>query len=291
MELKVTEYVIADGIATIRLNRPGRGNSWTNRMNAEYRWIMATLDADSDVRVVVVTGAGKQFCVGADTGALNYYKDANEDYSKTVENRDFAKPGYGVNPQYDHDQVWQWGLRMPVIAAINGACAGIAVALAGFCDLRYAAEGAIFTTAAPRLGLPAEYGLAWLLPRMVGITNAADILMTGRKIPAEEMLRIGFLNGVFPAGDDFIDHVYKVAKYIASQVSPTAVTVAKRQLYSELLHLNIGEAIDNSKELIGLLMHVPDFNEGVSALVEKRDPNFGPRKDLEEIRRIAKVEK
>lgn len=276
MELKVTRLEKRDdGVATIWLDRPGRGNSWTNRMNFEYRWLMSTLDADPEVRVVVVTGGGDQFCVGADTQALDFYAGTEDEYLATVNRPENPTPGYGVRAEFDHDLVWHWGLRLPVIAAINGACAGIAVALAGFCDLRYAAAGAKFTTATPRLGLPAEYGLAWLLPRLVGVTHAADILLTGRVVLSEELERMGFLNQVVPAGQ-VLARAYETAALFASGVSPAAVVAAKRQLYAELLRSDVGAAVEDSKKLIGVYMRRPDFQEGVRALAERRRPAFGP---------------
>jgi enoyl-CoA hydratase/carnithine racemase len=281
MELKVTRYTIRpNGVATVWFSRPGRGNSWTNRMNAEYRWILQQLEADPAVRVVVVTGEGKQFCVGADAKALDFYTDSDAEYTDTVNRPDLARPGYGVRTEYDHDLVWHWGLRLPVIAAINGACAGIAVALASFCDLRYGASGAKFTTAAPRLGLPAEYGLSWILPRLVGLTAATDILLTGRVLTAENLLRYGYLNDVFPSGPEFLDRVYEIADTMAEQTSPVAVTTAKRQLYVDLLRSDVGRAVEDSKRQIGVLMGHPDFAEGVAALAQRRAPQF-PDADLQ----------
>ncbi len=277
MELKVIKSEIAaDGVATVWLHRPGRGNSWTREMNAELRWIMAKLDDDPAVRVIVLTGTGDQFCVGADTKALEFYKDSNKTYGDTLATEEMARPGHGVNPQFENDLVWQWGMRLPIIAAINGACAGIATALASFCDLRYAAAGIKFTTAAPRLGLPAEYGLSWILPRIVGLTHAADLLITGRIVLAEELLQMGYLNGVFPR-DQFLPSVYKIASSIATGVSPESVTATKRQLYGELLGGDVAKAIDDSKRLIGELMKKPDYKEGVAALLERRPPKFPPR--------------
>src|SRR4051812_13575617 len=177
MELKVTRFgTDDDGVATLWLDRPGRGNSWTGRMHDEIRWICARLDADPAVRVIVLRGAGNVFCAGADFKALDHYVEA--DHYDPALPEDAANPGYGVRPEFDGDMVWQLGLRKPLIAAVNGACAGIAVALAAFCDLRVGVEGAKITTATPKLGLPAEYGLSWILPRLIGVTHSADILLT-----------------------------------------------------------------------------------------------------------------
>lgn len=274
MELKVTEQEVdADGVATVRLNRPGRGNSWTARMNQEYRFLMSTLDADPRVRVIVVRGAGRQFCVGADFKALDFYAEEERDYEATVGSAAAAQPGYGVRPEFDHDLVWHWGLRKPVIAALNGACAGIAVALAGFCDLRYAVAGAKLTTVAARIGLPAEYGLGWLLPRLVGVTHAADILLTGRVFTAEEAWHMGFVNGVF-AEEEFDARIAEIARSVATTVSPRAALVTKRQLYGELMEKDVGACVDDSKRRLGELMREPDFKEAIRAMSDRRVPSF-----------------
>ncbi|ABE36659.1 enoyl-CoA hydratase/isomerase family protein [Paraburkholderia xenovorans LB400] len=220
MELKVTQYEInADGVATVRFDRPNRGNSWTSRMNAEYRWIMNEADQDPAVRVIVLTGAGRHFSVGADHKALDFYAEGDKDYVASVNPEAFAQPGHGVRPEFDHELVWHWGLQKPVIAAINGACAGIAVGIAGFCDLRYAVAGAKLTTATARLGLPAEYGLSWLLPRLIGVTHAADVLLTGRIFTAEEAYHMGFVNAVFTR-EEFDSRISEIATSIARTVSP-----------------------------------------------------------------------
>jgi enoyl-CoA hydratase/carnithine racemase len=237
---------------------------------------MGTLDNDPSVRVIVVTGTGRQFCVGADAKALDFHAGSAENHADTVTSEEYARPGSGVNPEFEADLVWQWGLRVPVIAAINGACAGIAAALVSFCDLRFAAAGAKFTTSTPRLGLPSEYGLSWILPRIVGTTHAADILFTGRVVTAEELLHMGFLNGVHPAGEDFLGTVYETARMIATEVSPASVTSAKRQLYADLLHARPGFAVEQSKELIRQFTGQPDFREGIRAFSERRRPEFAP---------------
>jgi enoyl-CoA hydratase/carnithine racemase len=271
MELKVTRYEVDDaGVATLRLDRPGRGNSWTGRMHDEIRWICSVLDADPAVRVIVLRGAGKVFCAGADFKALDHYVEADH-YDPSL-SKEAANPGYGVRPEFDGDMVWQLGLAKPLIAAVNGACAGIAVALAAFCDLRFAVEGAKITTATPKLGLPAEYGLSWILPRLVGVTHSADILLSGRVILAEEMRDWGFFNAVLPPAD-FDAHVTDYARMLAA-ASPDSVTTAKRQLWGDLLHDDPRAAVEESKALIGEMMQRPDYTEGVAAMREKRPPRF-----------------
>lgn len=271
MDLKVTRYSVDDaGVATVWLDRPERRNSWTGRMHAEYRWICKQLDDDPAVRVIVLTGSGDSFCVGADTQALSHYVDA-DGYDPALP-QDSEQPGYGVRPEFDADMAWQLGMRVPMIAAVNGACAGIAVALVSFCDLRFAVENAKVTTAAPRLGLPAEYGLSWILPRLIGMTHAADVLLTGRILRTQELKAMGFFNDVLPR-EDFARHVDEYAHMVAG-LSPEAVSTAKRQLWADLLHSDVRAAIEESKELIGKLMQQDDYAEGVAALLEKRTPHF-----------------
>jgi enoyl-CoA hydratase/carnithine racemase len=272
MELKVTRYEIdADGIATVWLHRPERRNSWTARMHTEYRWIMAQLEADPAVRVAVLTGSGTTFCVGADAKALDGY--VGKDGFDPGIARDVPKPGYGIRREFDADVVWQLGLRFPLICAVNGACAGVAMAMAAFSDIRFAIEGAKVTTATPKLAMPAEYGLSWILPRLIGATYAADVLLSGRILLAQELGQMGFFNRVFCA-EEFEQGVYDYARLLAAN-SPEASTVTKRQLYDDLLRHDPAASVDESKELIGKLMGRPDYAEGVRALIEKRLPRFG----------------
>jgi len=271
VELKVTRYEIDDaGVATVWLHRPERRNAWTGRMHTEYRWICRRLDDDPAVRVIVLRGSGDTFCVGADSQALARHVEAGH-YDPALA-ADAERPGYGVRPEFDADMAWQLGLRVPMIAAVNGACAGIAMALAAFCDLRFAVEGAKVTTATARLGLPAEYGLSWMLPRLIGATHAADVLLTGRVLLAEELGRMGFFNAVLPR-PEFEQRVAESAGLLAA-ASPAAVSAAKRQLWTDLLHGDPAAAVEESKALIGQLMQGPDYAEGVAALLEQRPPRF-----------------
>lgn len=267
MELKVTRYDIDDaGIATVWLSRPGRGNSWTGRMHDEYRWICAQLDADPCVKVIILTGEGDIFCGGADYQALSSYVGAG--HYDTALPEDAAQPGYGVRDEFDADMAWQLGISKPMIAALNGSCAGIAVALAAFCDLRFAVEDAKITTVAPKLGLPAEYGLSWIIPRLVGMTHAADILLTGRVLLAEEMRHMGFFNHVWPR-EGFMERVYEYALML-TEVSPAAVTTTKRQLWDDLAHSDPRVAVERSKTLIERHMQAADYGDGVNALLDRQ---------------------
>jgi enoyl-CoA hydratase/carnithine racemase len=271
VELKVTRYEIDDkGVATVWLHRPDRGNSFTGRMHTEYRWICAQLEEDPAVRVIVLTGSGDRFCVGADSQALSGHVERGG-YDPGMP-ADPPKPGYGTRPEFDADMAWQLGLRVPMIAAVNGACAGVGLALAAFCDLRFAVSGAKATTATSRLGLPAEYGLSWLLPRLIGPAHAADLLLTGRTLLTDELGTMGFFNAVLPR-PEFEQRVAVFAALVA-EASPVAVQAAKRQLWTDMLHGNPAASVEESKILIDRLMKHPDYAEGVAALLEKRPPRF-----------------
>lgn len=271
MELKATQYEVNAHVATVTLNRPHRRNAWTGRMHTEYRWCMQQAEQNPEVRVVVVTGAGDAFCVGGDSQALAGHAEKGV-YDDGVRDT-LATPGHGIDPRLDHEFAWQWGLRIPIIAAINGACAGVALALACFADLRITTTTAKFTTAAPQLGLPAEYGLSFVLPRIVGLTVATDLLFTGRVFTGADALLFGLVNdAVEPA--DFASTVDAFATRLATGVGPTALTVTKRQLYRDLLHHDPGDSVEYSKARFQELVATADYREGVAAFREKRPPVF-----------------
>ncbi len=272
-DLRATRYEVADGVATVWLHRPHRANAWTGRMHAEYRMLMARADADEAVRAIVVTGTPPTFCVGADSQALEGHAGrGGYDPGLPAEP---ATPGYGVRPELDHDFAWHFGLRVPVIAAVNGACAGVGFVLALYCDLRYVSAAAKLTTAAPKLGLPAEYGASWVLPRLVGVTHAADLLITGRIVTGADTSDWGLWNDVLPDGDATLAAAHEVARHIATSVSPASASATKRQLYDDLLRHDVGASVEESKRLLDEMMGGADYREGVAALLEKRPPRFG----------------
>jgi enoyl-CoA hydratase/carnithine racemase len=272
-QLKVTRYEQADAVATIILDRPERLNAWTGRMNTEYRALLARASADPSVRAIVVTGAGRAFCAGADSTALEGHV-ARGAYDPGTGD-DLAQPGYGVRPEFDAELAYHFGIPKPVIAAINGPAAGVGFALACYCDLRVAAAGAKLTTSHGRLGLPAEFGLSWLLPRLIGLTRAADLLFSSRVVLAEEAGEMGLVNRVTPVGE-VLDAAQSWARQLATEVSPASLASTKWQLYTDF-HRDLASAVEDSEERLRDMMRQPDFTEGVAALTEKRPPRFGDR--------------
>lgn len=275
MELKVTEYAVADGIATITLNRPERLNAWTGRMHTEYRWCLAQADADSSAGVIVVTGKGRGFCAGGDAEALAGHARKGGYDPGTAES--LARPGYGTAAEFDASFAYHFGLSKPVIAAMNGPAAGVGLALACFADLRFAAAGAKFTSAHGKLNLPAEYGLSWLLPRMVGLTRANELLLSSRIFLAEEALEIGLVNRVFD-GAVLLEETYAYARHLLATVAPESLRQTRWQIYRDL-HRDVAAAVADSETLLEDMMRQGDYAEGVAAFLEKRPPLWGRDSD------------
>jgi enoyl-CoA hydratase/carnithine racemase len=169
---------------------------------------------------------------------------------------------------------FHYGIPKPVIAAVNGAAAGVGLVLACFCDIRFAAAGAKLTTSSGRLGLPAEHGLSWVLPRLVGVGHAADLLLSSRVVLAEEAARIGLVNRVLPP-EELLPFTLGYATTMAAEISPAANAAAKRQLYADL-DRDVGASASESERLLDEMVKHPDYAEGVRAWMAKRPPTFGP---------------
>jgi enoyl-CoA hydratase/carnithine racemase len=271
MELKNTEYEVdADGIATIWLNRPHRMNAWTGRLHTEYRYLLEQANLDEKVGVIVVTGRGKGFCVGGDSDALSGHSERGGYDSGTK--ADIARPGFGTSPEFDAAFAYHFGLDKPVIAAMNGPAAGVGLALACFADLRFAVPGVKFTTAHGKLNLPAEYGLSWMLPKIMGLGRANDLLLTSRVFTSDEAQHLGFVNQLFSA-DELLPKCYEYARNLVRSVSPNSLRQTRWQIYRDL-HRDVASSVIDSEHLIDEMSKEEDFREGVAALVEKRSPNW-----------------
>ena len=273
MEYTQIRYTVANGVATIALNRPERLNAWTPVMNTEVPEAMRSAASDNSVKVILLTGAGKGFCAGADMEAL---RAASEDEGGAPPSGASVVPGLndgpGVLPDFQTKFSYFPAISKPVIAAINGPAVGLGLVLALYCDLRFASEKARFSTAFSRRGLIAEYGLGWILPRVVGLSNAADLLFSARLVDAREALEMGLVNRVFPEAD-LMDGVMAYAVELATMVSPRSLKVIKRQMWGAQLQ-TLGEAIDTADREMALSIESEDFREGVAHFLEKRGPRF-----------------
>ncbi len=269
MDLKTTRYEIVEGgVAVITLSRPKRRNAWTGRMHTEYRWLLSEADADTAVRVIVVTGdpEGQAFCAGADLGALEGHSEKGRYDPGTSD--DIARPGFGVDPNFDAAFAYHFGVGKPIIAAINGAAAGVGLVLAAFADLRFAVKGAKFTAAHGRFNFPAEFGLSWVLPRIVGLTHANDILLSSRTFTSDEASAMGFLNRLTEA-EALMPAVLDYARAMAANVAPGSARETKRQIYRDL-HRDAAAAVGEAERLLETMIKAPDYKEGVKAWMEKR---------------------
>ena len=252
MELKNTEYELNDGIATIALNRPHRANAWTGRVHTEYRYLLNQADQDPRVGAIVVTGRGKAFCVGGDSEALEGHSKRGGYDPGT--GPDLAQPGYGVSDNFDAAFAYHFGLTKPVIAAVNGPAAGVGLALACFADIRFAIPGIKFTTAHGKLNLPAEYGLSWMLPRIMGLGRANDILLTSRVFLSDEALTLGFVNQLFEPAE-LLEKTHAYARNLIDSVSPNSLRQTRWQIYRDL-HRDVAASVHQSRGIMHLVQLV-----------------------------------
>jgi len=269
-------YEVEDPCAVLTLHRPERLNAWTRTMEREVKHALGAAEADPRVVGIILTGAGRAFCAGADMSTLSSLADGGAAGSASaVEARTTGdEPGdASVHPGYRHTYSYLASLRKPVIAAINGPCVGMAVPIACFCDLRFASPQASFITAFPRRGLIAEWGSSWILPRIVGTAHAFDLLLSGRTVDAEEAARMGLVNRVI-TGAELLTEAKAYVRMLAQHCAPAALCTIKRQVYADLMR-PLDEALRDAGEHMLASFETEAFKEGVGAFLEKRAPRFG----------------
>ena len=272
-------YEVRDRIATITMNRPARLNAWTPQMGKELFAAFATAAADEAVRVIVITGAGRGFCAGADMQNLRDIQSGTprEGGESVADGRSDGgtKPIPPLHPALDTPYAYPQSIPKPVIAAINGPVAGLGFTHMLYYDIRIASDRARFTTAFARRGLISEHGSSWMLPRLVGPAHACDLLFSGRVIDAPEAKAIGLVNAVVPH-DDLMPHVYERATELATLSSPRSIAVMKRLVYT---HQFMDLATASAETDTEMVRSFPseDFREGVSSFLEKRTPRFTGR--------------
>jgi enoyl-CoA hydratase/carnithine racemase len=264
-------YDVADPIATITLNRPKYLNAWTDRMGAEVKHAIARAEEDKSVVVILLTGAGRGFCAGADLKNLQDISDGARGSGIPEELE--ADPGDAeMGESFRGTYTYLTSVRKPIIAAINGPCAGMAVPISLFCDMRFASDRATFTTAFARRGLIAEWGISWILPRLVGPAHALDLTLSARKFDAAEAERLGLVNRVLPH-DELLPFVREYAEALAANCSPASMQIMKREIYQHLTE-SLGDAHGDAVRLMIESFGRPDFKEGVQSFIEKRPPEF-----------------
>ncbi|MEM9569951.1 MAG: enoyl-CoA hydratase-related protein [Pseudomonadota bacterium] len=270
MDLKATSYDVSEQIGTIHLNRPHRGNAWTGRMHTEYRYLLDQADRNADVRVILVTGSGERFCVGGDSQALDGHSKAGAYDPGTAP--DLVMPGESDFDPFQEDFAYHFALKKPVIAAINGAAAGVGLVLACYADIRFAVPGAKFTTAHGPLNLPAEYGLSWLLPRLIGGARAMELLISSRKFLTDEAYAMGLVHRLVTP-DDLIAETRAYARDLIVRVSPEAAYQSKRQTYLDF-HRDIGASVRDANDLLNRMVKQADYQEAIAAFLEKRPADW-----------------
>ena len=264
------EYTVDDPVATITLSRPASLNAWTGRMDGEIREAVDRAVTDPAVVGIVITGAGRAFCAGADMKLLDDLSSGDPadagaagvaQASPAAEQGDFAgRFGYLMTTP------------KPIIAAINGAVAGMAFPFALSCDVRVLCPDSLFVTAFAQRGLIAEWGLGWLLPQLVGPSAALDLLMSSRRVGGEEAFRLG-LGNYLVARDDLLSFSRGYVERMATACSPASIAVMKRQVYDHTQR-GLGAAEAESQRLMVESFGRPDFQEGVRSFIEKRSPRF-----------------
>jgi enoyl-CoA hydratase/carnithine racemase len=267
------EYRVEQASAIITLNRPDRLNALTHRALAELRHALALAEQSPDVTAIIITGAGRGFCAGMDIETLASASETGDIDIPALGKRDRETPGDPtMGADFESGLSYMFTLRKPVIAAVNGPCAGMGMSLALFCDMRFASDDSCFVTSFARRGLVAEHGQSWLLPRIVGPSRALDLLWSSRRIDAREAERIGLVDRTTTRAD-LIPQALLYVSILQEHSAPISLMVIKRQIYRHL-NVSLGEALAESEGLMQESVRRRDAREGAESYVAKRRPQF-----------------
>ena len=261
-DLLQTSLEVADGVALIELNNQGRRNAWNGRMAGEYRWLLHHCDERADVRAVVVTGAGSDFCVGADFRELETIGESAS-YERVREVPPAPFPDR-ADQSLRRNHFYPLTLAVPVIAAIEGGCAGAGFVVSTYADIRVVEAGARISTSFAGLGLPAEYGIAWMLPRIMGTGQAAAILLDSGSHSGSDVHRMGWAQYLTDGAESARARSIELATRIARSSAPSSVGLIKRQLYVDAWG-GPDEAYTRSVADMDAAVGSPDFRRSVAA--------------------------
>ena len=256
--------------AVVTLNRPDTFNAFTYPMIDELGCAVEEAEKDEAVTGIIITGAGRGFCSGVDMSTLNtLQEDGKGSQSDSIK----SSPGNKkMGDNFGDGLTYLFSIRKPIVAAVNGACAGYGMSLALFCDLRFASETAKFVTSFSPMGLIAEHGQSWILPRILNPSRALDLLWTSRKVDASEAAELGLVDRVFPTDrllEESVDYIERLAKTAA----PTSLMLMKQQIYRHL-NMQLGDAMRETTRWIDESLVREDFREGIASFMEKRPPKF-----------------
>jgi len=266
-------YEVEEPVATITINRPARLNALTARTQVEIKHAMIAAERDERVVGIILTGAGRAFSAGADMRSLAEIAERRAvDQDDTLAHLEAESRGREVDPEFRVTWSFIPSLKKPVIAAVNGPCAGMSTAIATMCDLRFASDSAVFTTSFSQRGLVAEHGLSWILPRLIGPAKALDLPWSARRVDAQEAERLGLVDRVVP-GDELLPTTRGYIEDLARNSSPASIMIMKRQVYLHLMK-PLHEAMEETNRLMAESLTGDDFREGVASFVEKRAPAF-----------------
>ena len=262
---------IDDPIAVITMNRPDRLNAMTRRMLAELRHAFAAAESDDRVVGIILTGAGRGFCPGMDMEALDNISGTGE-FSVDTTGLE-AEPGdSAMGEDFVTGITYLLSLRKPLLAAINGPCAGLGFCFALLCDMRFVVRDAKFSTAFSKRGLVAEHATSWMLPRLIGSSRALDLLWSARKFDGEEADRLGLVDRLCEPGTS-VESAREYLLELARTTSPTSLMVMKQQVYRDLM-TPLGPAMVETERLMAESLNRADFREGVRSFIEERPPSF-----------------
>jgi enoyl-CoA hydratase/carnithine racemase len=260
MSLDNGQLVLAErrgAVLLLTLNRPDKLNAWSDALEAEYFSLLDQAEDDPAVRAIVVTGAGRGFCSGADLEDLQSAAAGKIDTE---------------HPERLRSRAFPLTIRKPMIAAINGAAVGLGLVEAMYCDIRFATPEAKLSTVFARRGLVAEYGLAWILTQQVGRSTAFDLLLSGRTVLGEEAHRLRLVDRLY-SSEQLVDEAVTYANELATFSAPWSMATMKAQIAADL-ERGFMESFDASEQLMVESFRRGDVEEGVRSFMERRPPEF-----------------